>query len=216
MRAATTGFVLATLLAALTTQPALATDYTESINGEISGDRVSPTRINLSYGAGGSNGVLGNNIISGSLGNIAGVVDRDYFTAIVPVGFNLSELRVGNQTTVGGGGSFIGVAQGAVMPVSANPTPASAAGLLGWKVYTLVDRNTDILDNMAVAGNQASGFTPPLAAGEYTFWLQELAGGSFNYRFNLVLTPVPEPAPWSLLSGGLAMLAWRRRRAARG
>ena len=136
MRAATTGFALATLLAALATQPARATDYTESINGEISGDRFNPARIDLSYGAGGSNGGLGNNIITGSLGNIAGVTDRDYFTAIVPVGFNLSELRVGNQTTVGGGGSFIGVAQGAVTPV---PEPAPwlllsvGVGVLGWR-----------------------------------------------------------------------------------
>jgi len=198
---------LATLLASFATQPVQAADYSESINGDISGDRFNPTRISLGFGVIGANGLGGNNIISGSLGSIAGVPDRDYFTAIVPPGFVLNELRVGNQTTVGGQGSFIGVAAGSVMPVPANT--GTAAGLLGWRVYTLADRNTDILDNMAVAGNQATGFSAPLGAGEYTFWLQELAGGKFNYRFNLVVTPVPEPAPWLLLSAGIALLAWR-------
>jgi hypothetical protein len=191
--------------------PAFANDYSESLNGEISADRFNPTRILLSYGAASNNGSAGNNIVSGTLGRSAGgVIDRDYFTAVVPPGYALTELRVGNQTTVGGGGSFLGLAAGSFMPLE--PSVATAAGLLGWKVYGTADRTTDILDDMAVSGNGASGFTRPLEAGEYTFWAQELATGSFNYRFNLMLAPVPEPAPWIMLGAGLALLGLRRRR----
>jgi hypothetical protein len=199
------GMALLGLLAA----PAFASDHDESLNGEISGDRQNPTRILLSYGAAGNK--AGNNIVSGKLGRSAGgVIDRDYFTAVVPLGYALTELRVGNQTTVGGGGSFLGLAAGSFMPLE--PSVATAPGLLGWKVYGTADRTTDILDDMAVSGNGASGFTRPLEAGEYTFWAQELATGSFNYRFNLMLAPVPEPAPWIMLGAGLALLGLRRRR----
>ena len=128
----------------------------------------------------------------------------------MPLGYALTELRVGNQTTVGGGGSFLGMAAGST--VALDPSAATAAGLLGWKVYGTADRNTDILDDMAAAGNGASGFIRPLESGEYTFWAQELAPGGFNYRFNLVLAPVPEPASWFTLGAGLALLCLRRRR----
>jgi len=191
--------------------PAFALDHDELLNGEISSDRLIPTRILLSYGAVGNSGSAGNNIISGTLGrSTGGVIDRDYFTAIVPQGYVLTELRVGTQTTVGGGGSFLGLAAGSFMPLE--PSVATAAGLLGWKVYGTADRTTDILDEMAVSGNGASGFTRPLEAGEYTFWAQELATGSFNYRFNLMLAPVPEPAPWIMLGAGVALVGLRRRR----
>ncbi|MBL8382717.1 MAG: PEP-CTERM sorting domain-containing protein [Burkholderiales bacterium] len=204
--------VLAVLLATGSAAVA-ATDYSESAQGDLSNDRLRPTVIALSMGAPGANGRAGNNVLTGATGRSAGgTVDRDYFTVIVPAGHVLSALRVGNQTTVGGGGSFIGMAAGGTMPVAENA--GSAAGLLGWKVYALADRNTDILDNLAVSGNGAAGFTAPLGAGAYTFWVQELATGSFNYRFNLVLSPVPEPAGWLMLLAGAALLGARARRIA--
>jgi hypothetical protein len=202
--------IMITLATQVVAYPALAGGYDEAGAGDLSSDRLNPTRVVLDYGTTGNNGQPGGNVVSGSLERSAsGLVDRDYFTVVVPAGYRLTQLLVGNQTTVGGGGSFIGMAAGTVMPVLEDAS--SAAGLLGWKVYRLADRQTDILDDMAMAGNGASGFASPLGAGEYTFWVQELATGTFSYRFNLVLSPVPAPAPWVLMAGGLALLGWRRR-----
>lgn len=68
---------------------------------------------------------------------------------------------------------------------------------------------------MQIAGNGASGFARPLAAGDYTFWIQELATGDFTYRFNFLLEPSPVPLPaslWLMLFGlgGLGGFALRR------
>ena len=68
---------------------------------------------------------------------------------------------------------------------------------------------------MALGGNGASGFTVPLSAGDYTVWIQELAPGSFGYRFNFVLAPVPEPSATLLCALGLAVLAGLLRRPGR-
>ena len=193
---------------ALALTSAHATDYTESIDGEFSGDRLNPTRIALTYGAFSPNGVAGYNVISGTLGMTGSTIDRDYFTVTVPDGFALSQLRVGNQTTVGGTTSFLGIATGATMPVA--PDATSAAGLLGWKLYGAADRNTDILGALGIAGNGASGFAGPLVAGDYTVWLQERSSGTYNYRFNFVISPVPEPAQHALILAGLGLL-WMRR-----
>lgn len=208
MRASKIVIALAVLVG---TNPALAGGHDEAVAGELSSDRLNPTRVLLDHGTTGNSPQPGGNVVSGHLGrDTGGVIDRDYFTVVVPAGYRLTQLLVGNQTTVGGGGSFTGLAAGAVMPVPDNA--ASAAGLLGWKVYRLADRQTDILDDMGIAGNGASGFAPPLGEGEYTFWVQELAAGTFSYRFNLVLSPVPAPAAWALMVGGLALLGGLRRR----
>lgn len=200
--------VLLVLGALATAVPASAAGYSESTSGDISGDRLAPTMLLLDSASGGT--VPGSNVVSGTTGRANGAVDRDYLRVVVPAGHVWSGLRVGNQTTVGGGGSFIGIAAGATMPVA--PEASSAAGLLGYRLYGTADRNTDILPAMGLSGNGASGFSAPLPAGDYTVWIQELAAGSFGYRFNFVITPVPEPSPALLGAVGLATLAaWRRR-----
>jgi hypothetical protein len=202
------------LIVASLSGTAAAADYDESLLGDLSNDRLAPTRIALTYGRGGANGLLGNNILTGTTGSVAGVVDRDYLNFAVPAAFVLSELRVGNQTTVGGTASFIGLAAGTTMPVP--ESTSTAAGLLGWKLFGAADRGTDILDDMDTTAQGASGFDRPLVAGDYTLWIQELATGTFTYRLNLVLTPVPEPGPLALMALGLgAVLAVARRRATR-
>jgi hypothetical protein len=190
--------------------PAFSANYSESTDGDLSNDRLSPTFLQLDYLATGN--VPGSNVLDGATGRNAttSVIDRDYLWINVPTGYILGELRVGTQTQVGGGGSFIGVASGTFMPVDASVS--TAAGLLGWRVYGTSDRGTNTLDDMAVAGNGASGFPGTLGAGDYTFWIQELAPGSYPYRFNFVLTPVPVPAALWLFASGIGLLTVVRRR----
>jgi hypothetical protein len=198
---------LSLLLAAGTAQ---AADLNEASFGDLSSDRLAPTTWVLDSATPGPTAGVFNNVLSGKTGRTAGVVDRDYVRVVVPQGQQLVALRVGNQTQSGGpGGSFIGLAAGAVMPLP--PDATWAAGLLGWRHYGPADRNTDILPLMAVPFAGSSGFTAPLPAGDYTLWIQELAPGAFEYRFNLQLAAVPEPAGAALLLLGLAALAARRR-----
>lgn len=188
------------------TVDAQAALYEETASGDASGDRLAPTFLQLDTADPGAAPGTFRNVIAGTVGATAGVPDRDYFWFNVPAGQQLVGLRVGNETTVGGGGGFIGLATGSVMPVL--PSTPNAQGLLGWKLYTLLDRNQDILPAMGVAGNGATGFQPPLGAGDYTLWIQELATGSFTYRFNLVIAPVPEPSALvTLASGAVVLLA---------
>lgn len=186
---------------------ALAATLDETSVGDFSNDRLAPNVFNLDSANG------GNNIFSGRIGRQAGVVDLDYITVVVPTGFLWTALILGNQSTVGGGGSFIGLARGSTMPVL--PSASDATGLLGFRVYSLADRGTDILDDMAASGNGSTGFARPLTAGSYTFWIQELATGNFNYSFNATLAPVPEPASALLLLLGLAGTVVAARRSAK-
>ncbi len=189
---------------------ATAASFSGAVNGELSADRLAPTFLQLDFQPDGA--VPGSNVFSGTVGRNGGVVDLDYLWVNVPAGYRMSALRVGSQTTVGGGGSFVGLAAGGTMPVASDAS--TALGLLGYKVYRLEDRTTDILDDMAVPSFGSSGFERPLAAGDYTFWIQELGSGSFDYRFNIVLSPVPGPAAlaWLLGAGLLALRAGARRR----
>lgn len=194
---------------------AQAGSYAESTQGEVSDDRMAPTRLVLSFDAGGN--VPGSNVIAGQVGrSVQGVVDRDYFHVVVPKGFVWSELRVGNAVAIGGSqGSFIGLAAGDTLPVP--HTASSANGLMGWTLYGPSQATMDILGNMAmghrVAGglDGATGFSAPLPAGDYTLWIQETAPGSYTYRFNLLLSPVPEPSVMLLASLGLGCLLVLRR-----
>ena len=180
--------------------------YSEAVSGDLSDSGLSPTVIGL---AAGSNQILG------STGrNAAGTVDRDYFTVSVPAGLSLTALIELPGTTTGGAGvSFIGLQSGAQVTLA--PTATSAAGLLGWSHYGATP-NVDLLPAIGASGNGASGFAPPLPAGRYAFWVQELAAGSFSYGFDLVLdaprAAVPEPTSLALAAlGGVLMVAARRR-----
>lgn len=168
--------------------------WDESINGDLSGDRLNPTPFVLTLGT--------HSIIATS---IAG--DREYFTMAMAAGLQLDMINlvsyVGNDPL-----AFIAVQQGTVF--TEPPTGTVTANLLGWTHFGTGNATlgTDILDNMG-AGAGAIGFTPPLPSGDHTFWSQQTGANSVTYQLDFVVTP----APSTLVMLGLAgLMPWRRRR----
>jgi hypothetical protein len=78
---------------------------------------------------------------------------------------------------------FIGVQQGSTFTVT--PQEAAAGDMYGYAHFGNSAGNvgTNILDDMGTAPG-AIGFTPPLAAGSYTFWLQQGTAGGTTYQLN--------------------------------
>jgi hypothetical protein len=178
--------------------------YDESVDGDFSNSGLSPTVVQVR---------LGSNLISGSTGFGAAGVDQDYFSITVPFGAALGSLTVLPGTTVAGDVSFIAVQRGPQVTVPTNPTTAS--GLLGWMHYGSGNINRDILPRIGM-GQDATGFTPPLGPGTYSFWVQDFDSGPVTYNFDFWLTSavaVPEPETYAVLAVGLVFLiAGLRRR----
>lgn len=173
--------------------------YSESVSGDLSGSGLSPTPITVA---------LGSNQVFGTTGRTAGVIDLDYFTFTVPVGQVLTGITIlpGTAGLGAEGDSFIGMQAGSQLTVS--PTATSATGLLGWFHYDSSDVGTNILPLMGTSGLGSTGFIPPLPAGSYSFWVQELSTGTAPYGFDFSIA-TPEPAPWAMLLAGLALIALR-------
>lgn len=170
--------------------------YNESVSGDLSNSGTAPTVLTVS---------VGSNQVFGSTGKTNNTVDRDYFTFTVPTGDVLSAITVlpGTQTLGTLGVSFIGMEAGS--EVTVGTSPANASGLLGWQHYGTGDIGVDILPLMGTAGDGASGFTPPLPSGTYSFWVQEASAGTVNYGFDFTIT-TPEPGSQAMLLVGLCLL----------
>jgi hypothetical protein len=169
------------------------TVYSESINGDLSDNGLSPTAITVSVGP---------NIISGTTGGTIPATPgfRDYFTIVIPFNLQLVSLIEVAGTQAAGNFGFLGVQHAPQVTLATNT--ATANGLLGWIHYASTAVDLDILPSMGTAGNQAQGFVPPLGNGTYSFWLQDSSPGTFQYSFNLNLA-VPEPSSMALMVSGL-------------
>ena len=196
-------FAGAMIAAGMLVAPAAwATDWDESINGDLSGDRLNPTVLNLT---------TGNNTITAT----SSAPDLEYYRVNLPPGTRLTSITL-TQFTTATTFSFIGVQSGPTF--TEPPVGTNAANLLGWTHFGTTLLNTDILDNMGQAV-PAIGFTPPLGNGTYTFWSQETSANPTTYRlvFAVSAPAVPGfgPAYAALLVIGLAWFGVRglRRRA---
>ncbi len=173
--------------------------WDEGVDGDLSNDRADPTGPLLL--------LLGSNLISGT--TVAG--DRDYVTLTVPVGLQLSQVI---PTFFDGDDlAFIGVEAGD--EVTTDPTAGDPSALLGWTHFGPTEGNvgTNILDDMGMGGG-AIGFTGPLPAGNYSFWIQETSGIAVNYTLDFIVSEIPAPAGIALLSLAGMIAPLRRRRTA--
>jgi hypothetical protein len=188
---------LLSILGCLSLAPRAGADavFAESAMGDFSNLGTSPTDLGM-LGA-------GHDQITGTTGQSQGTIDRDYVTFTVPTGFVWSGTTVLPGTQSGGQLSFLGLQAGSQVTVS--PNASDATGLLGWTHYNPSDIGTDILPRMGTNDDGATGFTPPLAAGSYSLWVQDFNPGTFSYGFDLQISPAPEAAP--SLFAGFAMLA---------
>jgi hypothetical protein len=172
-----------------------ATIYNESVSGDLSNSGLSPTTITVA---------LGSNQIFGTTGNQGGAIDRDYFTITIGVGQELTGLTVLPGTTSGGPVSFIGLESGP--QVTLQTGAVTAVGLLGWWHYSPADINSNILGEMGTPSNGSSGFSVPLGAGNYSFWVQDFNAGSFNYGFDLTVSSATTPEPGTIAAALVGLL----------
>ncbi len=188
-------FTAAALLPLVAAAAALATDIVEATDGDFSNDPMAPTAFSLTPG-------------DNRLDATSEFGDREFVHITVPAGFVLSAVflvsYVGDDET-----AFFGITTGSVLGV--NPDAPDPALLLGYTHFGTgaIPPGEDLLPSIGT-GFGAVGFTPPLAAGDYTLWLQQL-GSPASYGMNFVVTEIPAPGAASLLAFGAMPLVRRRR-----
>ena len=126
---------------------------------------------------------------SNSLIATSQIGDREFVALTIPAGLQLSSLI--QVSYVGDDGvAFAGVQAGPQLTV--DPDGFDPTGLLGWTHFGPFNfpDGSDILPSMGT-GFGADGFTPPLPAGTYTFWLQQAGDVPTTYELNFVVTPAP-------------------------
>ena len=202
--------------ALLAAAPAKATIYDEGVSGDLSNDPAAPTPLTLTPG---SNSIIGT--VAG-FPEFGGTDPQDWVSITIPAGFVMTSYvnAVYNSPDPQGftgfqfgssfsgdqfaAGSYAGYAHfgTAAQNPDGNPTSSSTVG---------VNLLPLMADPSFAPG--ATGFTPPLGAGTYTFLIQQGDPSTTGYQFDMTLRAVPEPGSslCLLAMGGLAILALRRR-----
>lgn len=171
--------------------PAMAANWDEGVDGDLSNDEASPSILALDLGANVVSGVIG----GGGLGDPPPADFADAFTVSVGAGQSLDSAILDVYMTAGGNASSgFNVATGTSWDGS-----FAAANFVGSATLTAGGVGGDILDDPDYGGS--------LGPGDYVISLREgTPGQTYSITFNLI----PEPTSLSLLS--LAGLALLRRR----
>ena len=181
---------------------ASAAVWDESVNGDISGDRAAPSAAVVA---------LGDNLVKGATGRS----DLDYLTFTVPAGLTLEAIILDDYESFDQKG-FMAVQAGGVFTEPPGASEVEVGNLLGYVLFGSgpAAKGNDLLPLMAAADG-VIGFTAPLPAGPYTFWIQQ-TGLATTYAMNFRVAPEPSALLLAAVGGGalLGLAARKRRRTA--
>jgi len=167
--------------------------FDESVDGDISNNRLSPTVF----------GILEPGANSLRASTQSG--DLEYVTFTVPAGASLTALRL-TEFTSADDVAFLAIQAGTTFSVTPSEAANNIGSLLGWTHFgtgglagtALV--GTDILDEIG-SGAGSAGFTPPLSSGAYTLWIQQTQAQPVG--FGLEFTAIPEPVHGLWVAGAI-------------
>lgn len=186
-----------------TTSAGAVVVWDEGVDGDISGNRLAPSAAAL---------VMGSNTLTATSVGPPATADREYITLSVPADRKLNKIFLQAYTS-NDNIAFIGVQSGTTF--TEPPTGTNVTNLLGYTHFgpDALPVGTNILPDMGM-GPGSMGFTPPLVAGNYTFWIQQTGTNPATYTFDFVV--VPEPGALAMLAiGGVMLLAAKRRQRSR-
>jgi PEP-CTERM motif len=203
------------ICALLAAAPAKAIIFDEAMSGDLSNNPAAPTALTLTPGL--------NSVIGTVNGFPPGGSDpQDWVSFTIHTGFVMISYVNSKYDSTDDQG-FTGFQFGS----SFSGNPFVAVSYAGYAHFGFAATNpdgtppkstvgVDLLPRMANPSFApgTTGFTPPLAAGTYTFLIQQGDPFTTGYRFNMtVRSAVPEPGSSLCLlgMGSLAILALRRR-----
>jgi hypothetical protein len=202
----------AAVCALLAAAPAKATIYDEAVSGDLSNDKAAPTALTLTPGS---------NSVIGTVNGFGNGDPQDWVSFTIPAGFVMTSY-VNSKYSSEDDQGFTGFQKGA----SFADDEFVAGSYAGYAHFGTAATNGDgsppsstvgvdllpLMANPSFAPG-ATGFTPPLAAGTYTFLIQQGDTATTSYQFDMNVRSVPEPGSSLCLLGvgGLAILALRRR-----
>ena len=204
----------AAVCALLAAAPAKAIIFDEAVSGDLSNDKAAPTALTLTPGL---------NSVIGTVAGFppAGSDPQDWVSFTIPTGFVMTSyvnskygseddqgftgFQVGSsfsgdEFTAGNYAGYAHFGTGATNPDGTPPSSTVGVDLL------------PLMANPSFAPG-ATGFTPPLAAGTYTFLIQQGDPSTTSYQFDMTVRSVPEPGSslCLLAMGTVTALALRRR-----
>ena len=203
----------AAVCALLVAAPAKATIYDEAVSGDLSNDKGAPTALTLTPGS--------NSVIGTVNGFAPGTDPQDWVSFTIPTGFVMTSYINSKYDSTDPQG-FTGFQFGS----SFSGDEFVAISYAGYAHFGFAATNPDGTPPVSTVGVNllplmadpsfapgTTGFTPPLAAGTYTFLIQQGNPVTTGYQFDMNVRAVPEPGSSLCLlgMGGLAILALRRR-----
>jgi PEP-CTERM motif len=203
----------AAICALLAAAPAKAIIYDEAgPGGDLSNDKANPTALTLTPGS---------NSVIGTVNGFDNGDGQDWVSFTIPTGFVMTSYvnsKYGSDDPQGftgfqSGPSFLG--NEFLAPSYAGYAHFGTGATNPDGTPPLSTVGVDLLPRMADPSfaPDTTGFTPPLAAGTYTFLIQQGNPVLTSYQFDMTVRSVPEPGSSLCLlgMGSLAILALRRR-----